>query len=199
MRGAVTVIQAILIMLVIVSAIVVLIPWIAESLDRSAQIAEMESVSNQLLLCNEKIEETARVGSSNVCIFSATKGKMYAETDGIYYEIISPVDICDESDWSLISSDDHLYQKCDEVDDKSIYTLKWSWPQELTIYGENVSGNIYRLEDPISSISFNDTVNFRTLTVFIEFEFTPGQSGNVIEMTRVSVDDEKVTLRVNIK
>ncbi|MBR9682173.1 MAG: hypothetical protein GOV02_00690 [Candidatus Aenigmarchaeota archaeon] len=199
MKGAVTVIEAILIIFVVIGLLAILIPWVSSSLDKSSQISEIQTLNTQMGLCNEKLEETGRVGSANTCIFSISNGKMHAETDGIYYELISDLDICDETDWTEIEPENHLWQKCDIVDQKTIYSTKWAWVDERQIIGEGISGNIYRYNNPISSITFNNTTTFRTLTVFIEFDFTPGQAGNIIQINRKSVEEDKITLNVDIK
>ena len=199
MKGAVTVVQAVLIVMVVIALLAVLIPWVSTSLDQSSQISEIQTVNTQMGLCNEKLEETGRVGSSNTCIFSIRNGRMYAETDGIYYEVISDLDICDESEWSEIEPENHLWQRCEIVDQKTVYQAKWTWVNDTQIIGEGISGNVYRYENPISSITFNDTTTFRTLTVFIEFDFTPGQAGNIIQINRKSVEEDKITLSVDIK
>ncbi len=199
MKGAVTVIQAVLILFVIVSLTIIIVPWVFTSLDKSSQISEIQTVNTQMKLCNEKLEETGRIGSSNSCIFAVSEGKMYADTDGIYYEIISDLDICDEANWAEIDPKNHLWQKCDVIGDNRIYSARWSWIDELEITGESISGNIYRYNSPISSINFDSNVTFRTLTVFIEFDFTEGQAGNIIEVSRKSIEEDKITLSVNIK
>jgi len=199
MKGAVTVIQAILIVFVVIALIAVLVPWVSSSLERSAQISEIQTLNTQMELCNDKLVETGRIGSSNLCIFSISKGELHAETDGLYYELVSQMDICDQSGWSEINSEKHIWQKCEIVDDKSVYSSRWAWVNETEIIGSSMTGSIYRYNDPISSITFNDTNTFRTLTVFVEFEFTPGQAGNIIEVSRKSIDQDKITLSVNIK
>ena len=199
MRGQVTIVQAVLILLVIVTVTIIIVPWVASSIERSGQISEMQTIRTQMELCNDKIEETGRVGSANQCVFSVGKGKMYAETTGIYYELVSTADICDENEWTEIDPQRHLWQRCDIVADTTVYELRWSWPKELEIKGESLSGSVYRYDSKIADIDFDTNVTFQTLTVFVEFDFIPGQSGNIIEMSRVSVDEDKVTLRVNIR
>ena len=198
MKAAVSVVQAVLILMIVISIVAVILPWTSESLETSAQTAEMGTVKTQMSTCNEKIEETSRTGSANSCIFSVGKGKLYAQTDGIYYQITSTRGICDQSGWIQIDAAKHLWQKCD-VDAKTQYTLMWSWPKDMKISGEGLSGKIYRLENSIADIAFNDTIDFRTLTVFIQFDFIPGQTGTMLEMSRASISDENVTLRVNIR
>jgi type II secretory pathway pseudopilin PulG len=198
MKAAVSVVQAVLILLVTISIVSIMLPWVSSSLETSSQTAEMGTVKAQMGTCNEKIEETSRTGSANSCIFSVGKGKLYAQADGIYYQITSSRGICDQSGWIEIDTTKHLWQKCD-VDVKTQYTLMWSWPKDMKISGESMSGKIYRLENSIADIAFNDTVDFRTLTVFIQFEFIPGQTGTILEMSRASISDENVTLKVNIR
>ena len=39
---------------------------------------------------------------------------------------------------------------------------------------------------------------FRTLSVYVGFEYTPGESGNIVEMSRYAVSNDNVTLKVRM-
>ncbi len=199
MRGAVTIFQAVLIFVIAVSLIALGVPWFLDTYEKSMEIGEIRTVKGQLEQCNEKLVETARTGTANQCLFSADKGEMTAESDGVYYSITTKADICDDHNWIEIDPEKHIWQKCKVVATTTNYNLKWSWPKNITIEGYNLDGEIDRNDVKIADIIFTSPVDFTTLTVLVEFEAVPGQAGKIIEINRISVQEEKVILRVIIK
>ena len=74
MKGAVSILQAVLIFAITLSVVVVAIPWTTSTIDKSLDMSEMSTIRNQMGLCNDKLVETARTGTSSKCLFSANRG-----------------------------------------------------------------------------------------------------------------------------
>lgn len=199
MKGAVTVFQAILIFAVAVSMAAIATPWAYATLQKSLDTSEMSTVRSQLGLCNDKLIDTARTGTSNKCTFSANRGKITAQTDGVYYTLISKAQMCDDHDWGEVDKDRHLESMCDSSYDVRTYTMRWRWPANVTMEGKEFSGAILKKEQTVNTITFDDSLTFRTVSVVVEFEYTPGQSGKTVEISRNSLSRDKAVLGVNIK
>lgn len=198
MQG-IAVLEALLILVIAVALLAVAVPWIYDSLQKSKDISETQAIRGQLEQCNDKLVETARTGTSNRCIFSSEKGAMTAFSDGIYYKITTQAEICSQQDWTEINKDKHIWQKCNVQDGTKQFQLKWSWPNDITIQGQNLDGEILRSNSYVADIKFNDSLDFRTLTLVVQFNFTEGQSGKIIEINRIGFDKEKAILKVEIK
>ena len=199
MKGAVTVFQAILIFALAVSMAAIATPWAYATLQKSLDTSEMSTVRSQLGLCNDKLVDTARTGTSNKCIFSANRGKITAQTDGIYYTLTSKAQMCDDHDWGEVDKDRHLESMCDSSLDVRTYTMRWRWPANVTMEGKAFSGAILKKDQVESNIAFDSDLTFRTVSVVVEFEYTPGQSGKTVEISRNSLSRDKAVLGVNIK
>jgi hypothetical protein len=200
MRGAVSIFQAVLIFLIAVSAIGLALPWFYDNYDRSLDVGEIQTVLAQMKQCNDKLVETARTGTASTCIFSANRGDITADTDGIYYALTTRATVCDTHNWVNTNIEKHIWEKCKVFDvETTNYELKWSWPVNTSIEGYLLDGQIDRYDNKIADINFDSPLKFITLTVLVEFESTPGQTGKVVEITRKAVEEENVILKVNIK
>ncbi|MDD5416733.1 MAG: hypothetical protein PHU12_02030 [Candidatus Aenigmarchaeota archaeon] len=199
MKGAVTILEAILIFAIAVSVTAVAVPWAYNALQRNLDISEMGTIRSQMELCNDKLIDTTRSGSSNKCIFSANRGKITAESDGIYYSLTSSGDICDAHSWAEVDTERHLESSCDASYALTKYNMRWRWPSSVTMEGKDFEGEILKREQTISSIEFDGDLNFRTITVVVAFEYTPGQAGKTVEFSRVALTKDNATLNVNIR
>lgn len=204
MHGAVTILQAMLIMLIAISLVVIALPWVLDVIGEMMDISEIKGVKSQLEMCDEKIIETSRTGSTNKCLFSVSRGELTGSREGLNYKLISSADICDRHSWVLINEEKHIWQKCDVRGDKSILELRWNFPKEIKIEGQQFVGNELRGETIIGNINFGEgppygeDIEFRTLSLYVEFEHQPGETGNLIEISRVSITAEDITLKIKI-
>jgi len=171
MKGAVTILQAVLIFAIAVSLVAISIPWIYGAIHKSLDASEMDTVRDQMGVCNERLVETARTGTSNKCIFSANRGRVTAEWDGIYYDLITTASICDEHDWAEVDKERHLESTCDETFDIKHYILRWRWPSEVRMEGYGFTGELRKEDEDPTPVTFDPEVQFRTLTVVVEFDF----------------------------
>lgn len=200
MKGVSVVIQAVLIFGIIAVTAAAAFPWANNYIQRSMDLLEINKVKDEFSLCNDKLVETARTGTANKCYFTANRGNINAQEDGLYYRIISNANICDEHWWTNINPKAHLWQKCDRDISKKILEYKWYYPKDINITGQEFYGNIIVDEDapPELQIYFDSEITFMTLSVIIEFDFTEGQSGNLLEIGRVSIDETKTVLNVKL-
>ena len=76
--------------------------------------------------------------------------------------------------------------------------MMWMFPVELEISGSNIGGTI--MEGDISSgdINFDPSVQFITLTVYVNFEYNPGETGHIVDMSRIAATQDDVTLRIKM-
>jgi len=197
MHGAIKVFGAILIVFIITSLSIMAVVWVIPEIEKSMELSEFQTVRNQFYDCNDKIMETARIGSTNKCFFSASKGRITVEGNSINYKITSKGDICDQHPWVLINEEKHIWQRCEVSDQKRTFEMKWSFP--LSIKGWDFAGDKLK-GDPIliGNIIFDSPVSFGTPTFYVEFQTTPGESGNVIEISRVDVKTDKIILKIRI-
>jgi hypothetical protein len=199
MKAVSAIIEYVLIFAIIIALAALGIPYALGTIQRSMELSEFQAIRNELSACNEKLVETARSGSANQCIFSVNKGLLTAQTDGIYYKLTSDLKICDAHAWTEIDEEKHIWQQCEVSDGTKTFWLKWYWPSEVTIEGQNFEGNITNEDKKIGDIKFDSPVMFMTLTVVVEFQFTPGQSGKIIEINRVGLTKDKAILSINIR
>lgn len=199
MKGAVSILQAILIFAIAVSLTAVAVPWAYAAIQKSFDISEIGTIRDQLALCNDKLVETARTGTSNKCVFSASRGKISADWDGIYYDLVSTAPICDKHEWGEVDLERHLESKCDVSLETMHYYLRWRWPSEVKMEGSGFTGELRKKDTLESEISFDPQVQFETLTVVVEFEVQEGQAGNELEISRTSLLADKAILRVILR
>ncbi len=197
MKG-VTVIEAVLIATLTISVAAAAIPWAYDAIQTSFDFSEVQTVRGDFVKCNEKLQQTARTGSTTNCLFNANKGSVFLQKDGIYYSIISGTDICSATDWVLIDPKNHIWQKCDEFPANKVFYLRWLWPKDINVLG-NLEGSVLDESGAqIKQIFFNQTVTFRTLTIIVDFVYPPGTSGRFLEITRTNITADKATLSVKV-
>lgn len=199
MKGAVSILQAILIFAIAVSLTAVAVPWAYVAIQRSFDMSEIGTIKDQLALCNDKLVETARTGTSNKCIFSASRGKVSADWDGIYYDLLSTASICDKHEWGEIDAERHLESKCDVSLETMHYYLRWRWPSEVKMEGSGFTGELRKKDELESDVAFDPQVQFETLTVVVEFDVAEKTAGNEIEISRTSLLADKAILKVTLR
>jgi len=196
--------------------------WAAPRVALSMELSEAQSVQAAMESCDDRIVETARTGSGNRCIFPASRGAIIARTDGLYYSLESSGRLCDPTvDWVVINAEKHIEVECDLTSKgTSNFNLRWRWPSQITINAEDLAGmggfvGAIATENcpyvppspssppyppcPQPTITFDPAdVTFNTITVYVEFELTPGASGKTISLTRVQVAPDKVILRADV-
>ncbi len=193
----VTIIQVLLIMLLIASLVTIVLPWTTSSVESFMDVSEIKTIKSDFQHCNDKIIETARTGISNKCIFSVTRGEITGKEDGIYYKIISKANICQEHPWKEVDEKNHIWQKCEVSGEGKILYIKWMFPSSLEVVGD-IIGTQLRGATEFADIEFNNPVRFITLTLYVEFVYTPGEKGNIVEFSRLNVTEEKITLKIKI-
>ncbi len=199
MKGAFTIFQAVLIFAIAVSLAAVAAPWAYKSVQKSLDVSEMKTIKDQMQLCNDKLVETARTGTSNKCTFSANRGKITAKIDGIYYNLASTADICDTHDWYNVNKDTHLESKCLVTQELRDYNMRWRWPKDVMMEGLGFTGEISKSGTPTDTITFEPEVSFITITVVVEFDYIEGQGGKEIEISRIALTEDKAKLNVVIR
>jgi hypothetical protein len=197
MKGM-AIIQVILILVILLAIAALSLPWAIDNVKTSMDLTEVKSVGPQFADCNSRIIETARTGSTNKCIFSVKQGQISGRADGIYYRILSNAPICDKSDLAEIDTRNHIWQECNVSGKQRSYGLLWKFPSTLNVTGEGIEGNQLSGQTSVSDINFGPTSDFDTLTLFVNFQYTVGQIGNVVELSRIDVTQTNVTLRVKI-
>jgi hypothetical protein len=198
MRGAVSIIEFMLIAAVVVSLTGWSFPWISRIINEALDAGEVSAIIPQFKGCSEKILETARTGTTNNCIFSISRGEIKGRKEGIEYSIVSSAPVCEPHALTLIEKERHMYQSCESSGDSRIYKLIWMFPLELEIEGENIEGDHMEGETPIADIIFPSTINFITITLFVEFEYGEGEAGNTVELSRKSLSSDKIVMGVRV-
>ncbi|MEM3609604.1 MAG: hypothetical protein QXK49_02980 [Candidatus Aenigmatarchaeota archaeon] len=197
MKAAFTIIQTMFILTLLIILSSISMPWVFENIAISMDLAELKSIKSQFDECNERIIETARTGSTNKCIFNIRRGEISGREEGIYYRLISNAPICDESPLVEIDPKNHIWQECVASGKQRVYGLLWKFPATLNITGEGIQGNQMAGQTTVSNINFEETINFETLTLYVNFQYQPGQSGNIIELSRIEITQTNVTLKIN--
>jgi len=165
--------------------------WVYPEIQYSFDIGEASTIQQSFALCNQKIIQTARTGSVSNCIFSVKRGDMIIQDDSIHYSIgsSSRKELCDESGW--FSVDNNIWKRCDSFGQR--YSLMWFWPASGNITGQDFSGDLGG-----SSIDFGSSQQFMTISTQVEFDYSPLESGNVLEISRVNLTENVANLRIRI-
>ena len=222
MRGAATVVVAVLLAAIATATSIAAYSWAAPRIAISLELSETSAVQTALVQCNDRITETARTGSGNRCVIPASHGQLTAQTDGLYYQLTSSGRLCDQTaDWVTLDEENHVDMHCTiTAESGSIYELRWRWPSQITISGQGVGGvtgfvGAIGVENcpfgppsptsppyppcPRPAITFDPTnVTFNTITVYVEFETTPGMTGNTVMLSRVRTEPDKVVLKAEL-
>jgi len=196
MKAISTIIQAILILVVSASLLAITLPWALKTLDISTDINEISSIKTQFDTCSDRILETARTGSTTKCIFNIKNGKITGKTEGIYYILLSNGPICDSSPLVEIDNKTHVWQECNVTGSTRVFGMLWMFPKELEVTGTGIEGSKMQGQSEAGNINFGPTVNFKTISLNVDFQYQPGESGKIVELTRVDITEQNVTIRV---
>lgn len=192
------ILQAVMILLIAVSLISLSLPWAVGSIGESMDVIEVDNIKPQFEICGDRILETARTGTSNTCFFNINRGEMVGKSDGLSYIIVSTAPICDQHPLTEIDEKNHIWQKCSVSGKFRNYEMLWMFPKELEVNGTGVTGNKVTGDIGVGSINFGSEIIFKTLSVYVAFDYNPGESGNTIEMTRSLITDSNVTLQIKM-
>ena len=191
MKAVSVILQAVLILAVIVSVATASLPFAQKTIGTSIQSAEISNVRADFLKCSDKILDTARTGSGNKCILSATEGKLFVKTDGLYYSLTGNGEICAPQDWALVDLSKQVWQKCSPSGDKKTYELRWFYPKN----------DVILLEGTVSLTSVSGTRNFDLYqkgVLFVQFDSPKDLSGKTIELTRYYASENTTVLSVGM-
>jgi len=191
MKAASIILQAVLVLAIIIAAASAGIPFAQKTLGSSVESSEISYIRADFLKCSDKILDTARTGSGNKCILSASEGKISVRTDGLYYSLLSNNEICALQDWALIDVSKEVWQRCTASGNKKLYELKWFYPKN----------DVVLLEGTVTLTSVSGTQNlnlYQKGVLFIEFDSPKDLSGKVIELTRYSASENTTVLSINI-
>ncbi|MBN2202631.1 MAG: hypothetical protein JW700_00375 [Candidatus Aenigmarchaeota archaeon] len=192
----VNILQVILITGVSVAIVALAFPWALATINQSMDMVEVSFIKSQFDTCSDRILETARTGTNNKCFFNINRGELVGRSDGLSYAISSSSDLCDEHSFVQIDEKRHIWQRCSVDSGVTIYEMKWMFPVELEIQGSEVTGIIMEGETQTGDIYFASSLNFRTLTVFVNFDYNEGESGRIVDITRTTITEDDVTLKV---
>jgi len=196
MKAISTIIQAILILVVSASLLSITLPWALKTLNISIDVTEISSIKTQFDACSDRILETARTGSTTKCIFNIKNGKITGKTEGIYYILLSNGPICDSSPLVEIDNKTHVWQECNVTGSTRVFGMLWMFPKELEVTGTGIEGSKMQGQSEAGNINFGPTVNFKTISLNVDFQYQPGESGKIVELTRVDITEQNVTIRV---
>ncbi|MFH1229078.1 MAG: hypothetical protein V1678_01475 [Candidatus Aenigmatarchaeota archaeon] len=199
MKAAISVLQAIMIFVIAVSMIAMVFPWAMETINVSFDMTEIKNIKSQFDVCSDRILDTARTGSKNRCIFNINSGRITGMTDGIYYTLLSNGPVCDSSPLVEIDARTHVWQSCNASGKQRTFVMKWMFPKEINITGTGVAGNKVAGSGSAGPVTFPAEIIFKTLSLGVEFQYYPGQSGKAVEMSRVNITSKNVTLSVDIQ
>lgn len=121
MRGASVILEAILLLLIAAAFAYLAFPSAQDTIQGSQQQYFANVVRGELEKCNDKLLETSRTGSGNVCIFSQ---EVTVDSSRISFIVSSESKLCDEHQLTLINTEKSIWQRCN-VDD--MYTLETVW------------------------------------------------------------------------
>lgn len=198
MQGAIPIIQVILLFIIALSLVALMFPWAMKKLEESMDISEINSIKIQFDDCNEKILETSRTGTTNKCIFNIKRGTIIGKGDGIEYRLLSTAHICDQHGLVEIDNRNHIWQACNVSGESRLYSMLWYFPLELKVNGTDVNGDEIRGKTPVADIIFENPILFKTLTLYAGFVYTPGEAGDIVEISRVNITETNVTLKIKI-
>jgi len=196
MKAISTIIQAVLILVVSASLLAITLPWALKTLDISIDVNEISSIKTQFDTCSDRILETARTGSTTKCIFNIKNGKITGKTEGIYYILLSNGPICDSSPLVEIDNKTHVWQECNVTGSTRVFGMLWMFPKELEVTGTGIEGSKMQGQSEAGNINFGESVNFKTISLNVDFQYQPGESGKIVELTRVDITEQNVTIRV---
>lgn len=198
MKAAVSLIQAVLILLIAMVLVALSMPWAVEKVGNSMDITELNSIKSQFVDCDTRIIETARTGSTNKCIFNIKRGEISGRAEGIYYKLVSSAPICDPSPLTEVDHDSHIWQECNVSSNQRMFGMLWKFPSSLNVSSTQIQGDQMLGQTSIGDINFTTPVNFTTLTLYVNFQYQTGQTGSIVELSRTDVTQTNVTLKIKI-
>lgn len=199
MRGSFNTLEFLLITAVVIALTAFALPWIAGILNESFDVGEVSSIRGQFKSCSNKILETARTGTTNTCFFSISRGKVLAKIEGLEYTLLSTSKICTPHSLEIIDEQSHIYQECVDAGLTRIYKMLWMFPSEIKIEAEGLQGSEIRGDTPVGNIDFGaGPIEFKTITLLVEFDYNVNQTGSTVELTRKSMSTEKIVIGVKI-
>ena len=192
------ILQVILIAAVSVALIGIASPSIMGSIDESMDMIEVNYIKSQFDACSDRILETARTGVENRCFFNIDRGEMRGTSTSLSYVLVGTANICDPHDSIQIDEKRHIWQKCTATTEGRVFEMLWTYPEEIEIAGSNIGGSIMWGDTKQGDIDFDPDVNFITVSVYVKFEYKPGETGNIVDMERVSFTEDDVTLKLTL-
>jgi hypothetical protein len=199
MRGSFNTVEFLLITAVVIALTAFALPWITGTINESLDIGELASIQNQFKSCSNKILETARTGTTNKCVFSISRGTIDAKTEGLEYLLLSSAPICTPHPLEIIDEQSHIYQHCIDAGLTRVYKMIWMFPSQIKVEAETLSGTHIKGGTPVGNIDFGSgPIEFRTLTLMVEFDYAQNMTGTNIELTRKSMSVDKVVIGVKI-
>lgn len=199
MRGSFNTVEFLLITAVVIALTAFALPWITGTINESLDVGEVSSIRGQFKSCSNKILETARTGTTNKCLFSISRGKIIAKLEGLEYSLLSTTGICTPHLLKIIDEESHIYQECIDAGMTRIYKMIWMFPTQLKVEAEGLTGTKVEGGTPVGSIDFGSgPIEFRTLTLLVEFDYGTNQTGTNVELTRKSMSVDKITIGVKI-
>ncbi len=180
-----------LVFAVAVSVAIAAYPWVTSQMSEIIEKTEINNVRNDFVKCARKILEVARTGSTQKCVFSASRGDLFVRREGIYYRLISNHEICFPHGWSTVSSIDQLQQRCLKKNLTYIYELRWFYPKNDTVVLEGRA--VVKLPSGTKEFSLSNKGFLN-----VEFESPEGLKGKTIEITRKVLERDKAVLTVKI-
>lgn len=198
MKAAVSVIQVIILLVVAMALVYITFNWTVQTVGKSTDITEVNTIKSQFDDCSGRIIDTARTGSENTCLFNIKDGTITGEADGVYYNLLSSAPICDPAPLTEIDSRNHIWQGCNVTGGMRLYTMVWKYPSTIDINGTGVIGSQITGNAYVSQIKFDSPIVFNTLTLYVNFQYQQGQTGDTVEFSRVDVTSTNVTIELKI-
>ena len=192
------ILQVILIAAVSITLVVLAFPSIMGTVSESMDMVELNFIKSQFDACNDRILETARTGVDNRCFFNIDRGELRGSSVAIVYRLEGGSNLCDPHKLVEIDERRHIWQMCNETGSERVFEMRWMFPEEIEIAGSNIGGSMMWGETNTGDIEFDPDVDFRTVSVYVNFEYKPEESGNIVDMERVSFTEDDVTLKITL-
>jgi len=190
MKAGIPVIGYVFIVFLGVLLIVFVFPWAMQQFEAQQYKGEMLAVERDFNDCAKKLLSVTRTGSSERCVFSATRGTFEIKKDGLYYRLHSPLPICEPHEWRMKSLATKVWTRCSN--DGKVFEIRWLYPKNDTVV---ISGTVTLLMPDGTTRTF-DLTNKGALNV--EFTREGVIRGKIIEITRSKVEKDKTILSLRV-